>query len=120
MDYDYYESELTVREEKLLGYKTVVASNVIRWLIYFSIAICTAAVGVFIDKVVEYLSEWKYQSIQHSIDVKNSIIECLFIWLLFTILPTIVGCCVVLFMEVSCINSLCMVLNDYYIFLSYS
>lgn len=77
------------------------ASNVIRWLIYFSIAICTAAVGVFIDTVIEYFCNWKYQSIRHCIDVKHSMAECLIIWLLFTVLPTIVGCCVVLFMEVN-------------------
>lgn len=100
MDYDHYESELTVREEKLNGYKTVVASNVIRWLIYFSIAICTAAVGIFIDTAIEYLCNWKYQAIRNCIDVKQSMIECLIIWLLFTVLPTIVGCSVVLFMEV--------------------
>lgn len=101
MDYDHYESELTVREEKLNGYKTVVASNVIRWLIYFSIAICTAAVGIFIDTVIEYFCNWKFQSIRNCIDVKHSTVECLVIWILFTVIPTIVGCCVVLFMEVN-------------------
>lgn len=101
MDYDRYESELTVREEKLNGYKTVVATNVIRWLIYFSIAICTAAVGIFIDTVIEYLCNWKFQSIRNCIDVKHSTIECLIIWILFTVIPTIIGCCVVLFMEVN-------------------
>lgn len=101
MDYDHYESELTVREEKLNGYKTVVASNVIRWLIYFSIAICTAAVGIFIDTVIEYFCNWKFQSIRNCIDVKHSTVECLIIWILFTVIPTIVGCCVVLFMEVN-------------------
>lgn len=101
MDYDHYESELTVREEKLNGYKTVVASNVIRWLIYFSIAICTAAVGIFIDTVIEYFCNWKFQSIRNCIDVKHSTVECLIIWILFTVIPTLVGCCVVLFMEVN-------------------
>jgi len=101
LDYDHYESELTVREEKLNGYKTVVASNVIRWLIYFSIAICTAAVGIFIDTVIEYFCNWKFQSIRNCIDVKHSTVECLVIWILFTVIPTIVGCCVVLFMEVN-------------------
>lgn len=104
MDYENYESELTVREEKLNGYKTVVASNVIRWLIYFSIAICTAAVGIFIDTVIEHLCNWKYQSIRNSIDIRHSMAECLIIWLLFTIIPTIVGCSVVLFMEVNITN----------------
>jgi len=101
LDYDHYESELTVREEKLNGYKTVVASNVIRWLIYFSIAICTAVVGIFIDTVIEYFCNWKFQSIRNCIDVKHSTVECLIIWILFTVIPTIVGCCVVLFMEVN-------------------
>jgi len=101
LDYDHYESELTVREEKLNGYKTVVASNVIRWLIYFSIAICTAAVGIFIDTIIEYFCNWKFQSIRNCIDVKHSTVECLIIWILFTVIPTIVGCCVVLFMEVN-------------------
>lgn len=100
MDYENYESELTVREEKLNGYKTVVASNVVRWLIYFSIAICTAAVGIFIDTVIEHLCSWKYQSIRNSIDVRHSTVECLIVWLLFTVIPTTVGCSVVLFMEV--------------------
>jgi len=101
LDYDHYESELTVREEKLNGYKTVVATNVIRWLIYFSIAICTAVVGIFIDTVIEYLCNWKFQSIRNCIDVKHSTVECLIIWILFTVIPTIIGCCVVLFMEVN-------------------
>lgn len=101
MDYECYESELTVREEKLHGYKIVVASNVIRWLIYFSIAICIAAVGICIDALIEYLCGWKYQSIQHCIDFRHSMIECLIIWLLFSILPSTIGCCVVLFMEVN-------------------
>lgn len=101
LDYENFESELTVREEKLNGYKTIVASNVIRWLIYFSIAICTAAVGICIDIVIEYLCNWKYQSIRNCIDVNHSTAQCLIIWLLFTVLPTIVGCCVVLFMEVN-------------------
>uniref|UniRef100_A0A2S2PXL6 H(+)/Cl(-) exchange transporter 7 n=1 Tax=Sipha flava TaxID=143950 RepID=A0A2S2PXL6_9HEMI len=105
LDYDHYESELTVREEKLNGYRTVVASNVIRWLIYFSIAICTAAVGIFIDTAIEYFYDWKYQSIRNCIDVKHSMIECLIIWLLFTVLPTIIGCSVVLFMEPSAAGS---------------
>lgn len=100
MDYENYESELTVREEKLNGYKSIVASNVIRWLIYFSIAICTAVVGIFIDTIIEHLCNWKYHSIRYCIDVKHSIIECFVIWLFFTVLPTIIGCCVVLFMEV--------------------
>lgn len=108
MDYDHYESELTVREEKLNGYKTVVASNVIRWLIYFSIAICTAVVGIFIDTVIEYFCNWKFQSIRYCIDVKYSTVECLIIWILFTVLPTTVGCCVVLFMEVNTIK-LCII-----------
>ncbi|XP_029344570.1 H(+)/Cl(-) exchange transporter 7-like isoform X1 [Acyrthosiphon pisum] len=105
LDYDHYESELTVREEKLNGYKTVVASNVIRWLIYFSIAICTAAVGIFIDTVIEYFCNWKFQSIRNCIDVKHSTVECLIIWILFTVIPTIIGCCVVLFMEPSAAGS---------------
>ncbi|VVC39692.1 Hypothetical protein CINCED_3A002890 [Cinara cedri] len=105
LDYENYESELTVREEKLNGYKTIVASNVIRWLIYFSIAICTATVGICIDTVIEYLCNWKYQSIRNYIDVNHSTWQCLMIWLLFTVLPTIVGCCVVLFMEPSAAGS---------------
>ncbi|XP_026809937.1 H(+)/Cl(-) exchange transporter 7-like, partial [Rhopalosiphum maidis] len=105
LDYDHYESELTVREEKLNGYRTVVATNVIRWLIYFSIAICTAVVGIFIDTVIEYLCNWKFQSIRNCIDVKHSTVECLIIWILFTVIPTIIGCCVVLFMEPSAAGS---------------
>lgn len=115
LDYENYENELTVREEKLNGYKTVVASNVVRWLIYFSIAICTAGMGICIDTAIEYLCTWKYQSIRNYIDVNHSTAQCLMIWLLFTVLPTVVGSCVVLFMEV--IIVLNKITYDYYYYL---
>ncbi|XP_050422431.1 H(+)/Cl(-) exchange transporter 7-like [Adelges cooleyi] len=107
LDYDTYESELTVREEKQHGYKTVVVINLIRWLIYFSIAICTAAVGICIDIIIEYLCSWKYESIQRCIDKESnySTTECAVNWILFTIVPATIGCCVVLLMEPSAAGS---------------
>ncbi|XP_050541566.1 H(+)/Cl(-) exchange transporter 7-like isoform X1 [Daktulosphaira vitifoliae] len=105
LDYDYYESELTIREEKLNGYKTVVASNVVRWLIYFSIAVCIAAIGIMIDIIIEYLCNWKYQSVRRCIDKEDSLTRCIINWIFFTIVPTTIGSCVVLFMEPSTAGS---------------
>ncbi|KAH1026132.1 H(+)/Cl(-) exchange transporter 7 [Dendroctonus ponderosae] len=102
LDYDTCENYLLLDEERKKGFKFLVQKNIARWFVFLLIGMFTALVACIIDISIEELSEIKYAKLSKYVDnyvIQGALYIPYFYWLLFNIIPVLIGSVLVAYVE---------------------
>lgn len=100
LDYDLMENHLT-QSETWKSYNFIVYKNLVRWVIFFLIGVCTAFIGIFIDISIELIAEFKFTTLKIYLDegTYSGMSLPLTIWIAFNVVPVFIGSLLVVYGE---------------------
>lgn len=97
---------MLIDEERTRGYKFIAKKDLLRWIIMIFIGIGTALIACFIDIAIEEGSSLKFAFLKQQMDKcvtdgSGCLVFPYLYWILFNVVPVLIGSALVVFVEVS-------------------